>query len=238
MKLSDFISVFVAASIGLSISTNAAIAVEASAKSAVNVRTGPGTSFGKVDALYAGEGVNITECQGNWCHIEHAGPDGWVSGRYLIATGGSSGGSSERSSGSRSSGGDDAVAAAILGAIIGGVLANSSSSSTPTPTPATPVATPDLPYGPDTCKPGYVWREVVPGDHVCVRPDRRTTAANENSMAGLRVNPTGSYGPNTCKSGFVWREAYSGDVVCVSPARRTQVSRENRDGSSHRVLTP
>ena len=28
----------------------------------------------------------------------------------------------------------------------------------------------DLPYGPDTCKQGYVWRDAIPGDHVCVVP--------------------------------------------------------------------
>ena len=43
--------------------------------------------------------------------------------------------------------------------------------------PAPPPA-PDLPYGPDTCKNGYVWRDAIPGDHVCVVPDSRSTAAN------------------------------------------------------------
>jgi len=95
-----------------------------------------------------------------------------------------------------------------------------------------------LPYGPDTCVPGYVWRDAIPGDHVCVTPDRRTAAAHENAIAGSRVNPAGAYGPNTCVAGFVWREAYSGDVVCVTGARRTAVHQENIDGPSHRVLAP
>jgi len=165
--------------------------------------------------------VEITECRGNWCHIQHSGHDGWVSGRYLV--------SSERAeTRPRRSGSDDAVAAAIFGAILGGVLAGSPSSPAPAPEPA-------LPYGPDTCKDGYVWRDAIPGDHVCVRPNRRSTAAHENAVAGSRVNPAGAYGPNTCNPGYVWREAYSGDVVCVSPARRTQVRHENTNGPSHRV---
>jgi len=221
MKLSNFISVFVAAGIGLAATVDIAAALEASAKSAVNVRSGPGVSYSKVDVLYAGEGVEITECRGNWCHVQHPGPDGWVSGRYLIASE-----SVEAQPGNNAA--DDAVAAAILGAIIGGVLAGSNPPPPPPPAPA-------LPYGPDTCKNGYVWRDAIPGDHVCVRPNRRSIAAHENSIAGSRVNPAGAYGPNTCKAGFVWREAYSGDVVCVSPSRRSQVRQENIDGPSHRV---
>jgi hypothetical protein len=102
--------------------------------------------------------------------------------------------------------------------------------------PAPPPPAPDLPYGPDTCKQGYVWRDAIPGDHVCVTPDRRSTAANENAIAGSRVDPGGAYGPNSCVSGFVWREAYAGDVVCVTGERRTQVKQENIEGPSHRVL--
>ena len=225
----QIVSRVIAAGVGLAISASAALAVEATAKSAVNVRSGPGTSFGKVDVLYAGEPVSITECRANWCHIQHPGPDGWVSARYLIAAGGASEADSATGS-SRSS--DDAAAAAILGAIIGGVIAGRSSD----PAPAAPA--PALPYGPDTCKPGFVWRDAIPGDHVCVRPERRAAAHNENAVAGSRVDPEGAYGPNTCKRGFVWREAYSGDVVCVTGARREQVRLENRDGPSHRVVSP
>ncbi len=223
MKLSEYIRIFAVAGIGFAISAGNAAAVEATAKSAVNVRSGPGTGYGKVDVLFGGEEVDITECQGNWCYVEHPGPDGWVSANYLIAKQGA--GSSSSSSGGNAG---DAAALAILGVIVGGILAGN---ATPPPPPP-----PDLPYGPDTCKQGYVWRDAIPGDHVCVTPDRRTTAAHENSIAGSRVDPTGAYGPNSCKSGFVWREAYPGDVVCVTGARRTQVHQENLDGPSHRVV--
>lgn len=93
-----------------------------------------------------------------------------------------------------------------------------------------------LPYGPDTCSNGYVWRDAIPGDHVCVTPGRRQLAADENAIAGSRYDPAGAYGANSCLMGFVWREAYAGDVVCVTPDRRSQVARENADGPDHRVI--
>lgn len=67
--------------------TGAALAVEAAATSAVNVRTGPGTSYPVVDTLHAGEVVDVTECNASntWCRIYHSGPDGWVSRSYLGA---------------------------------------------------------------------------------------------------------------------------------------------------------
>ena len=64
--------------------TTDAFAVEAAATTELNVRTGPGTSYAVLDALYPGEVVDVTECQANgWCMIYHNGPDGWVSGNYL-----------------------------------------------------------------------------------------------------------------------------------------------------------
>lgn len=54
------------------------------ATASVNVRTGPGTQYRVVDTLYPGETVNISTCRSNgWCLVEHNGPDGWVSARYL-----------------------------------------------------------------------------------------------------------------------------------------------------------
>ncbi len=85
----------------LILATGSALAADGVATGAVNVRTGPSTDFGKVDTLFAGEQVQIGECQGGWCYVEHDGPDGWVSANYLQPAGGSSGGSG---SGSGSSG--------------------------------------------------------------------------------------------------------------------------------------
>lgn len=102
-------------------------------------------------------------------------------------------------------------------------------------TSATIVPVP-LPYGPDTCKSGYVWRGAFPGDHVCVTPRTRTQAASDNAQAAVRRAPNGGpYGPNTCRSGYVWREARPGDVVCVTPQVRTQTAADNRNGYLRRA---
>jgi hypothetical protein len=75
-----------AAAAGFVLTAGAAAAVDAVAKSAVNVRTGPGLTYGIVDQLYAGEAVDITECApSNWCFVQHDGPDGWVSATFLTA---------------------------------------------------------------------------------------------------------------------------------------------------------
>jgi hypothetical protein len=92
-----------------------------------------------------------------------------------------------------------------------------------------------LPYGPDTCVQGFVWREAGPGDVVCVTPATRDQAASDNAAASGRVDPNGAYGPNSCKQGFVWREAYGGDVVCVTPAVRSQASNDNGAAASRKA---
>ncbi|WP_143204023.1 hypothetical protein [Streptomyces kebangsaanensis] len=91
------------------------------------------------------------------------------------------------------------------------------------------------PYGPDTCKPGYVWREAVPGDRVCVTPATRDRARYDNSQAANRRLGYGAYGPDTCKQGYVWREAVPSDRVCVTPATRAQVKEDNAFAGGRRA---
>ncbi len=98
-----------------------------------------------------------------------------------------------------------------------------------------PAAADPLPYGPDTCTQGFVWREAGPGDVVCVTPAVRSTAAQDNQQASQRVDPNGAYGPNSCKQGFVWREAFGGDVVCVTPATRSQAAGDNAAAASRKA---
>lgn len=88
------------------------------------------------------------------------------------------------------------------------------------PAPAT--ADPGLPYGPDTCIQGLVWREARSGDTVCVTPAFRARTAQENADPGANKDPNGAYGPQSCAQGFVWREAFDGDTVCVTPAIRQE----------------
>ncbi|MHA6779885.1 hypothetical protein ACVGOW_02640 [Pseudonocardia saturnea] len=79
------------------------------------------------------------------------------------------------------------------------------------------------PFGPNTCASGFVWREAFAGDLVCVTPQARTTARNENAAGPANTAP----GSQFCRSGFVWREARPSDLVCVVPAARSRVYTEN-----------
>jgi hypothetical protein len=93
-----------------------------------------------------------------------------------------------------------------------------------------------LPYGPDTCKNGYVWREAISSDHVCVTPQTRSATAYENSLARSRVEPnSGAFGPNTCRQGYVWRQAFSTDAVCVTPASRDRAASDNASAEQRKA---
>ena len=86
-----------------------------------------------------------------------------------------------------------------------------------------------LSFGPNTCKPGFVWREADDWDWVCVPPAVRQLARADNAQAAARRNPGGGpFGPDTCIQGFVWREAFPGDHVCVLPATRGQAANDNQ----------
>lgn len=90
-----------------------------------------------------------------------------------------------------------------------------------------------LPYGPNTCAAGYVWRVAVPSDLVCVTPAVRAQVAADNRQAPLRHLPGSLY----CRPGYVWREAYRGDTVCVVPATREQAKADNAQALARRVLS-
>jgi hypothetical protein len=82
-----------------------------------------------------------------------------------------------------------------------------------------------------TCKGGFVWREAVPGDYVCVSPDVRERAVQDNRSAGSRVRAAGS---DVCKSGYVWRLAVAADHVCVTPEVRSQTAFDNQHASERK----
>jgi len=82
-------ALFVAAALaftGLSATTVTATAAEATATTAVNVRSGPATSYRVVDVLGRGDRVEVGRCTGGWCQISHRGADGWVSSNYLAVS--------------------------------------------------------------------------------------------------------------------------------------------------------
>ena len=71
------------AALAIVTTTVAASAAPAVATGSVNVRTGPGTGYPRVDTLRRGEQVDVQYCRGSWCYVEKRGPDGWVSANYL-----------------------------------------------------------------------------------------------------------------------------------------------------------
>jgi len=89
----------------------------------------------------------------------------------------------------------------------------------------------------DRCKQGYVWREAMAKDHVCVTPQTRTQARDDNAKAASRRAGGGAYGADTCKQGYVWREVAPDDHVCVTPQTRAQ-AREDNAQARGRVAPP
>jgi hypothetical protein len=75
------------AALALLATTATAFAAPAYATGNVNVRSGPGTHYSRVDTLQRGERVDVQQCRGSWCYVEKRGPDGWVSAHYLSRTG-------------------------------------------------------------------------------------------------------------------------------------------------------
>lgn len=103
--------------------------------------------------------------------------------------------------------------------------------------PSSAVADP-LPYGPDTCVSGYVWREARVGDTVCVTPATRDQVAQQNANAGANKDPSQASGPESCSQGYVWREAFDGDTVCVTPAVRSATLADNAAAGSRKASGP
>lgn len=71
------------------------------AKSGLNIRSGPGTSYAKNGAFAYGASVTVEEISGGWAKISYSGKTAYVAAEYLAASGdaGSTGGSGDKSSG-------------------------------------------------------------------------------------------------------------------------------------------
>jgi len=61
----------------------------------LNVRLGPGTSFGKLGVLQNGQVVSVTGQKDGWYAINYSGKTGYISGAYVNYTPGASGGSGQ-----------------------------------------------------------------------------------------------------------------------------------------------
>ena len=86
------------------------------------------------------------------------------------------------------------------------------------------------PPPPGTCKQGFVWRQVDPGDHVCVTPQSRQQVVNDNAAAPQRTVARGAVHlvtPQDCLAGYVWRKAVASDYVCVTPQARAAAQADN-----------
>jgi hypothetical protein len=85
------IGVLAAAFTWLAMGAGGAQAQDAEARTSLNVRSGPGTSYGVVDVLRPGQNVTVTRRSGSWCYLVKSGPDGWSACSYLRFTGGGGG---------------------------------------------------------------------------------------------------------------------------------------------------
>jgi Domain of unknown function (DUF4185) len=93
-----------------------------------------------------------------------------------------------------------------------------------------------LSFGPDTCRAGFVWREAIPDDHVCVTPRARLATQQQNAEADARRAPKGgAFGLDTCLQGFVWRGAYDQDHVCVTSGERSATAADNAAANARRA---
>lgn len=119
-----------------------------------------------------------------------------------------------------------ATALAAVVAIAVTLVADVASASAYTPPTGIP--------GPVACLPGYVWREAVPNDYVCVTPATRSQTAYDNSQKALRLRPIHArfYG---CVQGYVWRDAAPVDFVCVTPATNSQAAYDNSQAAYRQV---
>ena len=99
-----------------------------------------------------------------------------------------------------------------------------------------PPRTPACPYGPDTCRQGYVWREAFPGDHVCVTPETRQQAFYDNYYAAARRQPGGgAVRTGHLPPGLRLARGVPGDHVCVTPDTRARAAADNRQAAARRA---
>lgn len=62
-----------------------AFAAQAYTATDLNMRTGPGTEYGRILTIPANTGVGVLACQQGWCRVSAFGQIGWVSANYLAA---------------------------------------------------------------------------------------------------------------------------------------------------------
>ena len=81
-------TVLLASGAALLLSTGIAAAAPGTARTDLNVRSGPGTNYPVVGALQSGETVDVQGCTGGWCQVNFPGGTGFASRSYLAMAGG------------------------------------------------------------------------------------------------------------------------------------------------------
>lgn len=221
--------------------------------SSVNVRSGPGTTYGSVDNLAAGATATVAgkNSDSSWWFINRPnGGTGWVSASVSTANCipaslaiiaappiSSSPATSAPTSGASGTCKDNYVWR-LINPADKVCVSPSSKAQADTDNADAPNRLYTSAYGPDTCIEGYSWRNAFPDDHVCVTSNVIVQTAQDNAAAASRVDPGGIYGPESCKDGFgwVWRDAGPNDHVCVTGAVRTQAAQDNAAAEARKAI--
>ena len=75
-----------ALAIAMGTSATGAFALESSAITELNVRTGPGNTYRVLGRLQAGDEVEVDRCaQNGWCYVMGDDLEGWAYSKYLAA---------------------------------------------------------------------------------------------------------------------------------------------------------
>jgi uncharacterized protein YraI len=80
------------AAAALLLGAGAAGAAPAMSRSDLNVRSGPGTGYGVVGVIQAGQTVDVAGCDGGWCQVAFDGGSGFANRSYLQMAGAPSAG--------------------------------------------------------------------------------------------------------------------------------------------------
>ncbi len=197
----------------------AAMAAPATSNVSLNVRTGPGTSFRVVDTLYPGERVEVKECVSNgWCRIEHVGPDGWVSARYLTPVTSGSGASSAPISSSD----PDCSFGINIGP--GGPSFSLQCGDAPPPSSPSPPPAPPAPEVDEVC---FYKGNNYTGARACMTPDLvrpNMSSSWDNAVSSITVS--GDAKVKLCQgTNFTGLcQIYSGDVAVLPSSLNNKIS--------------
>lgn len=100
--------------------------------------------------------------------------------------------------------------------------------------PAAYADDPLMPYGPDTCIDGYVWREITFTDHVCVTPETREVH-KIRSAEDLHRDLNHPELP-ICQEGYVPHLFVAQDVACITPQQLQQIADDNAQAERRKVI--